>query len=126
MRRTAHQRGYDHRWRKESKAFLAVNPWCALQRDGCTRLATLVDHIDPHRGDMVKFWNRENWQGLCGHCHSHHKQLLENRVVTRDRRGRLIPLHRLHQLRYSRVANDAIGESPIALQGSVGCDSADA
>lgn len=95
-RRTAHQRGYDHRWRKESKAFLAVNPWCVQLGDGCTRLATLVDHIVPHRGDMVKFWNRANWQGLCDHCHNVHKAREESEGPRRDHRGRLIPLHRGH------------------------------
>lgn len=93
-RRNAAQRGYGHKWRKESKAFLALNPWCALQGGGCTLLATLVDHRIPHRGDMTLFWDRSNWQGLCDHCHNVHKQRMENQGPERDHRGRLIPLHR--------------------------------
>jgi 5-methylcytosine-specific restriction endonuclease McrA len=91
VRATAHQRGYDHRWRKESKAFLAVNPWCVNLGDGCTLIATLVDHIIPHRGDMGLFWrSHDNWQSLCSHCHTVHKARMENQGPQRDHRGRLI------------------------------------
>jgi 5-methylcytosine-specific restriction protein A len=31
--------------------------------------ATVVDHIVPHRGDPVLFWDEANWQGLCKLCH---------------------------------------------------------
>ena len=31
--------------------------------------ATIVDHIVPHRGDMLLFWDQENWQALCKECH---------------------------------------------------------
>lgn len=31
--------------------------------------ATDVDHIEPHRGDRVKFWTGE-LQSLCKECHS--------------------------------------------------------
>lgn len=89
-RKSAYQRGYDHRWRKERAAFLSVNPWCALQGGGCTKLAEVVDHIHPHRGDMVLFWNRENWQPLCAHCHNAHKARMESAGPERDHRGRLI------------------------------------
>jgi 5-methylcytosine-specific restriction endonuclease McrA len=89
-RRTAHQRGYDHRWRKESKAYLARNPWCVIRGEGCTLIATLVDHIAPHRGDMILFWNPDNWQSSCVHCHSMHKQIEESKGPERDHRGRLI------------------------------------
>lgn len=93
-RKTAAQRGYGHRWRKESRKFLAMNPWCSLHGGGCTLLATVVDHIRPHRGDMRLFWDHSNWQGLCKHCHDMHKQRIENVLPERDHRGRLLPLHR--------------------------------
>jgi 5-methylcytosine-specific restriction endonuclease McrA len=89
-RRTAHQRGYDHRWRKERAAFLAVNPWCVTLGEGCTRLATVVDHRIPHRGDAVLFWDRGNWQPLCAHCHDVWKARIEAQGPQRDHRGRLI------------------------------------
>lgn len=94
-RRNAAQRGYDHRWRKESKSFLVLNPWCSLQGEGCTLVATLVDHRIPHRGDMALFWDRNNWQPMCEHCHNVHKAREEAQGPERDHRGRLIlPLHR--------------------------------
>ena len=31
--------------------------------------AVVVDHIEPHRGDKIKFWDRGNWQPLCKDCH---------------------------------------------------------
>jgi 5-methylcytosine-specific restriction protein A len=33
-------------------------------------MATEVDHIIPHKGDMKLFWDSDNWQGLCKSCHS--------------------------------------------------------
>jgi 5-methylcytosine-specific restriction protein A len=29
----------------------------------------VVDHIVPHKGEKVAFWNRANWQPLCKRCH---------------------------------------------------------
>lgn len=76
-RPTANARGYDSKWRRESKAFLALpaNHYCAC---GCGRNADMVDHITPHRGDMRLFWNRKNWQALASApCHSSKKQSME-------------------------------------------------
>lgn len=89
-RRNAAQRGYGHRWRKESKAYLAVHPWCVNLGEGCTRLATLVDHITPHRGDQALFDDMKNWQPLCSHCHNTYKQRIETAGPLRDHRGRLL------------------------------------
>lgn len=68
-------RGYDYRWQQARAAFLR-HPDNVLCKDpdrrhaGVYRLATDVDHIVPHRGDQVLFWDRSNWQGLCHDCHS--------------------------------------------------------
>ena len=48
----------------------------------CEQLGTLtpanvVDHIVPHKGDQALFWDRGNWQALCGHCHDSHKRRQE-------------------------------------------------
>jgi 5-methylcytosine-specific restriction protein A len=32
--------------------------------------ATLVDHVVAHRGDVGRFWDRDNWQPLCRSCHN--------------------------------------------------------
>jgi 5-methylcytosine-specific restriction protein A len=29
-----------------------------------------VDHIIPHKGNMNLFWDKRNWQSMCGRCHS--------------------------------------------------------
>jgi 5-methylcytosine-specific restriction protein A len=62
-------------WRRASKAFLAVNPMCAeCLRQGRDTLAVHVDHVVPHRGDEVLFWEESNWQPLCRPCHSRKTQ----------------------------------------------------
>ena len=65
-RKSSHQRGYDERWRKYRKYFLDLHPICNICK---TELATVVDHIVPHKGDMVLFWDKTNHQALCKRCH---------------------------------------------------------
>ena len=36
--------------------------------------ATNIDHIKPHRGDEVLFFDYENTQSLCSHHHASAKQ----------------------------------------------------
>ena len=70
-RGTAAQRGYDAKWRKARARFLRDNPLCKDCLDvGKVIAATVVDHITPHRGNVVLFWDEKNWQGLCSTCHS--------------------------------------------------------
>lgn len=72
---TAADRGYDHRWRKARAGFLRDNPLCVYcLREGRVEVATVVDHITAHRGDMRLFWDEANWQALCTSCHSSVKQ----------------------------------------------------
>lgn len=87
-RPSAAARGYDGKWRVESKAFLAMpeNRYCKC---GCGRLADMVDHIVPHRGDHRLFWNRANWQPMAMvPCHVSKKQSIESRI---DRRPGVVP-----------------------------------
>lgn len=45
-------------------------PLCVLcQRLGRIEAATVVDHVVPHRGDELLFWDAGNWQPLCKRCH---------------------------------------------------------
>jgi len=77
-RPTAHQRGYDYRWQQARIEYLQQNPFCVH----CLPLyvaATVVDHVVPHRGDKVLFWDRNNWQSLCKTCHDSWKQAQEAR-----------------------------------------------
>jgi len=70
LRGTAAARGYDARWREARRLFLQRNPLCqqCLKRGKLTP-AIVVDHIVPHRGDQHLFWDQDNWQALCKHCH---------------------------------------------------------
>lgn len=48
--------------------------------EGHITMATVVDHIVPHRGDQKLFWDRGNWQPLCEHHHNV-KTMTEDRYV---------------------------------------------
>jgi 5-methylcytosine-specific restriction protein A len=66
-RPSAHARGYDREWQRESKRFLGLpgNDLCA-----CGSPATLVDHRKAHKGDQRLFWDPANWQPMCRPCNS--------------------------------------------------------
>lgn len=70
QRGTSTERGYGYRWRRYRERFLKENPLCAecLKSNQLTS-ATVVDHIVPHKGNMVLFWDPKNHQSLCKHCH---------------------------------------------------------
>ncbi len=79
-RQSARARGYDGRWAKARLAYLAEHPLCCrCQETGTIEPATVVDHIQPHRGDPKLFWDRKNWQPLCASHHNSHKQREERR-----------------------------------------------
>lgn len=76
--KTTAERGYGGKWQRERERFLRDNPLCVFcQQNGHVVAATVVDHKVPHRGNMVLFWDRNNWQGLCIPCHSSEKQRQE-------------------------------------------------
>ena len=61
---------YGRRWKRAAHAHLANDPFCVLcEAQLIVRLATVVDHIKPHKGDMELFWDATNWQSLCKTCH---------------------------------------------------------
>jgi len=70
QRTSAADRGYNTRWQKARARFIKAHPLCVscLKEYRMTK-ATVVDHIVPHRGDLVLFWDESNWQPLCKHCH---------------------------------------------------------
>jgi 5-methylcytosine-specific restriction protein A len=70
-RGTAAQRGYDSRWRKYRIVFLRQHPLCVeCEKEGRLTPATVVDHIKPHKGDPVLFWDPNNHQPMCEHHHN--------------------------------------------------------
>lgn len=63
---------YGARWRKARAIYLRQFPLCnGIQciENGRLTPATVVDHIKPHKGDELLFWQRANWQPLCKPCH---------------------------------------------------------
>ena len=69
-RKSAAGRGYNSKWQRERKRFLKEHPLCCkCKEEGKYVRATIVDHIEPHRGDPILFWYEENWQPLCKHHH---------------------------------------------------------
>lgn len=78
-RGSASKRGYDNKWRKARSKFLKVNPFCVnCKSEGKIVTATVVDHIIPHRGDKLLFWDESNWQALCKKCH-------DSKTMTKDK-----------------------------------------
>lgn len=53
-------------WRKLKKEQLEREPLCAC----CGDIGTVADHIIPHEGNEVLFFNPNNLQTLCSSCHS--------------------------------------------------------
>lgn len=110
-RTSSSKRGFDYRWQKARETYLRNNPLCIDHKQrGKIVAATVVDHIVPHRlsdaidsGDeqriaeaRERFWDSDNWQPLCKHCHDSRKQRLERsgRVQGCDANG--LPLDPHH------------------------------
>ena len=73
LRGSSASRGYGADWRRARDRYLRTpgNQLCrACAARGRVTPATEVDHIRPHRGDRVLFWDESNWQPLCQRCHS--------------------------------------------------------
>lgn len=74
-RPSARARGYDAQWDAYRAAYLKANPLCRR----CPAPATVVDHIQAHKGNQRLFWNPANHQPLCATCHNRWKQAEEKR-----------------------------------------------
>lgn len=69
--RSSTKMGYDYRWQKIRKAYLQRNPLCVeCMKDGIVTVATVVDHIIPHKGNRKLFYDESNYQSLCVACHN--------------------------------------------------------
>ena len=64
--RPSPSRTYDRRWQKLRAAYLATHPLCEC---GCNRLATVVDHKQPHNGDDALLYAWDNLQAMTKQCH---------------------------------------------------------
>jgi hypothetical protein len=62
------------RWKDRAEQQLANEPLCRMHKaKGRAVVATVADHVVPHRGDAELFWEGE-LQSLCTRCHSSTKQ----------------------------------------------------
>lgn len=81
-RGSARERGYNTRWEKARRTFLARSPLClGCEAVGRVEPAVLVDHVEPHGGDSDRFWDTSKWQGCCKWHHDVVKQRLEDRFA---------------------------------------------
>jgi 5-methylcytosine-specific restriction protein A len=70
-RGTRQEQGYTNEWLARARDFRQRHPLCAMcARRGKVTPCQCVDHIIPHRGDQVLFWDEDNWQSLCNPCHN--------------------------------------------------------
>lgn len=89
-----HQSGqYSHlyrtpRWRKLREIELKEEPLCAnCLKYGRIKEATIRDHVEPHKGNINKFWYGKR-QSLCVPCHNSFKQAYERSGKQQRRIGR--------------------------------------
>jgi 5-methylcytosine-specific restriction endonuclease McrA len=77
-RGSAQERGYIYRFNMASIRFKRENPLClGCAAVGRVAATEVTDHVIPHGGDMVIFWDRDRWQPLCKWHHDVVKQKLE-------------------------------------------------
>jgi 5-methylcytosine-specific restriction enzyme A len=98
---SAWHRLYDlQRWRKLRRTQLADHPLCKMCLEQSHVVpATVVDHIQPHKGNPTLMWSRNNLQSLCKVHHDSAKRYQETRdiVVGCDAKGTPIdPRHPWH------------------------------
>jgi 5-methylcytosine-specific restriction enzyme A len=72
------------RWRKRRRAQLARQPLCVYcLKQGVIEVATVADHIIPHKGDWDLFWDGQ-LQSLCKWHHDSYKRQDELRGYASD------------------------------------------
>lgn len=81
---SARQKGYDSAWERYRRRFLYHNTTCYA----CGLKATVIDHVQVHRGDRELFESLTNHIPLCRSCHSivtarfdrYEEQLLDDKL----------------------------------------------
>ena len=79
---TYHNLYYTARWKALRLSQMQSEPLCAfcLSQNVITN-ATVADHITPHKGNELLFYDADNLQSLCKRCHDSVKQTYEKRGV---------------------------------------------
>ena len=72
------------RWKRIRIDQLTLEPYCRMcKEEGKVRLATIVDHVIDHKGDIDLFYNGER-QSL---CKTHHDGVKQSQSHTGFRKG---------------------------------------
>jgi 5-methylcytosine-specific restriction protein A len=72
------------RWSRLRAHQLGTHPLCAFcLAKGLVVPATICDHVEPHKGDLNKFWLGK-LQSLCKDCHDSGKRFVEQRGYRPD------------------------------------------
>lgn len=88
---------YGRKWSKARDIYLQQYPLCIMcEQMNIIEPATVVDHIQPHKGDEILFWDRDNWQSLCKHHHDSAKQAQEKSGIMRGGNINGEPLDKNH------------------------------
>ena len=83
-------------WRRRRRLQLAQEPFCRICRQqGRDVVATVVDHVTPHRGDRTLF-KLGPLQSLCESCHNSAKQNIERHGYDRTVGVDGLPIDRNH------------------------------
>jgi hypothetical protein len=87
---------HSERWKRMARHQLRVQPlceWCL--REGRVTAARVCDHVEPHHGDVNKFWLGK-LQSLCRNCHESRKKFRELNGYDRDVGADGLPLDPRH------------------------------
>lgn len=88
------------RWRNLRDNQLEKQPLCEeCSRFGRVTPATIAHHKEAHKGDPELFFDPDNLESTCKHCHDSHKQMEEIHGYTQacDEKG--FPTHPGHPWR---------------------------
>lgn len=87
---------YGTQWRKARIAFLREHPFCTMCGKALRRADAAVDHIHPHRGAPVLFWDENNRQALCTFCYAPRKLRVEHGGIIGGHDENGMPTHKAH------------------------------
>jgi len=105
-RGSARVRGYGAAWDDVSAGFRRQHPLCpGCEAVGLITPTEVTDHVEPHKGDPVKFWNADMW-------HRRRGPLVDGRAA-RDRVLVVCDLHREMRRLGQGPGSMVIGKFPL-------------
>ncbi len=96
------------RWKRMRRNKLSKTPWCEpCQAQGMSRVATVVNHKEPHRGDLRLFFHGE-LESCCENCHNSAIQRAEKKGFRLDLDEEGWPIDPAHPFQKQEVARAAL------------------